>query len=246
MATINVLSIGNSFSDDAQRYLHELARSEGVKLETINLFIGGCSLALHFRNMAGDKKAYRLGVNGHGAEGFMSSISEALLARDWDYITLQQASHFSFDEDSYEPYISELAEYVRSLCPKAKILVHQTWGYESGSTRCQQYGFETYEEMFARVKYCYEKAADSIQADGILPCGAAFEYALHNGIQKIHRDTFHASYGVGRFILALVWYHYITGNDISNVSFCDFDEEVGGEAYRIAVEAAKFAVGQMQ
>ena len=32
---IQVLSIGNSFSQDAQRYLHDVARSEGVALETV-------------------------------------------------------------------------------------------------------------------------------------------------------------------------------------------------------------------
>ena len=37
MKTINILSIGNSFSQDAQRYIHDLARSEGVSIETANL-----------------------------------------------------------------------------------------------------------------------------------------------------------------------------------------------------------------
>lgn len=243
MAIINVLSIGNSFSEDAQRYLHELAKSEGVDIRTVNLMIGGCSLARHFRNMAGDRREYVLGVNGYGQEGFLTSINEALTARDWDYVTLQQASHFSYQEDTYQPYISELADYVRSMCPKAKILIHQTWGYETGSERVRTHGFETFDEMFAEVKNCYAKAADGIQADGILPSGTAFQYALHNGIEKIHRDTFHASLGVGRFILALVWYQYMTGNDINNVKFHDFDVEVSEEEYRIALEAAKFAVG---
>lgn len=48
---IHVLSIGNSFSQDAQRYLHDLAESKGVDLETVNLMIGGCSLERHFRNL---------------------------------------------------------------------------------------------------------------------------------------------------------------------------------------------------
>lgn len=244
MATFNILSIGNSFSEDAQRYLHELAKSEGVNLQTVNLMIGGCSLARHYRNMAGDRRDYVLGVNGYLQEGFLMSINEAVTARDWDCITLQQASHFSYKEDTYQPYISELTDYVRSLCPKAKILIQQTWGYETGSERIRQHGFETYDEMFAEVKRCYDKAAEEIQADGILPGGTAFQYALHHGIEKIHRDTFHASLGTGRFILALVWYHYITGNDISNVKFHDFDVEVSEKEYQIALEAAKYAVSK--
>ena len=44
---MKVLSIGNSFSDDAQRYLRKIAAKEGVEIETLNLCIGGCPLSLH-------------------------------------------------------------------------------------------------------------------------------------------------------------------------------------------------------
>lgn len=238
MKTINVLSIGNSFSQDAQRYLHELAKSEGVPMETVNLYIGGCPLERHFRNMVGDRRDYTLQADGHHIEGFAMSIDEALTNRNWDVITLQQASHFSYQEDSYFPYIEKLADYVRSMCPKAKILIHQTWAYETGSERIANHGFETYDEMFAEVKRCYDRAARKIDADGIIPCGEALQYALHHGAEKVHRDTFHAGLGLGRFILALVWYGYITGNDVRNVKFDRFDTEVTEEEYRIALEAA--------
>lgn len=241
MKKINVLSIGNSFSNNAQRYLHNLAKSEGVQMETANLMIGGCSLERHFRNMVGDKRAYTLEVDGHNAEGFLVSLQEALTARNWDYVTLQQASHLSYREDSFYPYINRIAEYVRSVCPQAKILIHQTWGYETESPKIFEHGYRTYDEIFLDVKKCYDKAAAEIKADGILPCGTAFQYALHNGIEKIHRDTFHASAGAGCFILALVWYRCLTGNDINNVKFHNFDVEITEEEYRVALEAAEFA-----
>ena len=97
------------------------------------------------------------------------------------------------------------------------MLIHQTWGYETGSERAEKFGFRTYDEMFEKVKACYEKAAEAITADGIIPCGEALQYALHHGVEKVHRDTFHAGLGLGRFILALVWYGYITGNDVRNI-----------------------------
>ena len=77
-----------------------------------------------------------------------------------------------------------------------------------------------------------------IGADGILRCGEALQYALHHGVEKVHRDTFHAGLGLGRFILALVWYGYITGNDVSNVKFDRFDVEVTEAEYKVALEAA--------
>lgn len=48
---MKILSIGNSFSQDAQRYLHRLAKHEGVQLKTVNLYIGGCSLQRHYENI---------------------------------------------------------------------------------------------------------------------------------------------------------------------------------------------------
>ena len=38
---MNVLSIGNSFSQDAQRYLHRIAKVDSFTLNTFNLYIGG-------------------------------------------------------------------------------------------------------------------------------------------------------------------------------------------------------------
>ena len=31
---MNILSIGNGFSEDAQRYLHEIAESDGFSIDT--------------------------------------------------------------------------------------------------------------------------------------------------------------------------------------------------------------------
>ena len=47
---IKILSIGNSFSTDAQRYLYDISVQNGVELECYNLFIGGCSLETHWQN----------------------------------------------------------------------------------------------------------------------------------------------------------------------------------------------------
>lgn len=40
---MKVLAIGNSFSNDAMRYLHGIAKADGVDMKTVNLFIGGWS-----------------------------------------------------------------------------------------------------------------------------------------------------------------------------------------------------------
>ena len=228
MATISLLSIGNSFSQDAQRYLYDIARSAGDTIECVNLYIGGCSLERHYRNMKADAKAYDLQICGHVNTGFFSGIKEALLSRAWDYVTIQQASHFSYNFETYEPYLTALASYVRELCPKAKLLIHETWAYESGSPRIHEHGFETYEEMFEKVKDSYEKANKIIRADGIIPCGEAL-LEMQKGGKTVHRDTFHASYGLGRYLLGLTFYAYLTGKYVKDIPFNDFDEAISPE-----------------
>ena len=232
MKPIHVLSIGNSFSQDAHHYLHDFARTQGVDIETINLFIGGCSLEHHYRNMVGNRREYTLEINGHRADGFLCSIDEALTARQWDFVTLQQASPQSYMIDTYEPYLQRLAEHIRYMCPKAKLLIHQTWAYETGSDRIKAHGFETYEEMFFCVKAANEEAVRKIQADGIIPSGEAFQLTLKAGISNLYRDTFHASYGVGRLILAMVWYGCLTGKYITATLSDQFTEYMEKQDYQ--------------
>ena len=60
-------------------------------------------------------------------------------------------------------------------------------------------------------------------------------YKLHeSGIEKVHRDTFHASFGVGRYALALLWMRMLCGVNVTGNSFSDFDVPVTDEENKIA------------
>ena len=237
---MKILSIGNSFSDDAQHYLHSLAKHDGVQIKTVNLYIGGCTLRTHYLNMLDDAQRYPFWFNGE-ATGLFVSIRQALISDDWDIITLQQASHQSFDYATYTPYLEELAKYVKKYCPHAKLYIHETWGYENGSKRLESVRYESMSAMFADVKTSYQKAAKAICADGVLPSGTALMTAAENGLVHTHRDGLHLSYGAGRYLAALTWYKTLTGNDITNNDFNDFDEPVSDEERKIVIAAVQAA-----
>ncbi|MBE6703043.1 MAG: DUF4886 domain-containing protein [Ruminococcaceae bacterium] len=223
---MQVLAIGNSFSSDATRYLHRLARKAGEKLTVVNLYIGGCSLERHYRNMLSEECAYELQINGE-ASGFKVSLKEALLNRSWNVIAFQQASPSSPKYETYQPYLTELSAYVRRLCPKARQVIHQTWAYERDSERLTVLmGYERPEQMTADIVAAYHRAAETIGADAIIPSGELMAKMLANGMEKVHRDTYHASLGAGRYALALLWYGVLTGKDVSADAFDDFDVEV--------------------
>ena len=232
---MRVLAISNSFGVDANRYLHQIARSAGVKLDVCTLYIGGCPLELHYRNMLSDKEAYDLYFNGF-TTGFKTSIPEALLSGHWDVVTIQQASHFSPKSETYTPYAEELYDYIKTCQPKAKVLIHQTWAYEDGSVKLANMGYETAKAMFADIEKAYQLCSDTIGADGIIPCGKLMMTLLDKGIEKVHRDTFHASLGLGRFAQGLLWYKVLTGNPVANIAYNDFDEEIPAEQIAIAKE----------
>lgn len=237
---MNILSIGNSFSQDAQQYLHEIAKADGVELNCFNLYIGGCPLSLHYKNMMSDLRAYTLQMNGTST-GFFVSIKEALLNRDWDVVTFQQASPKSTDYNSYQPYLNKLAEYVRLMVPKAKLAIHQTWAYETGSDAlCERMGYNDHTVMFKDLETAYKKAAEDINADFIIPSGELFQKIIACNVGRVHRDT-HAGYGLGRFALGLLWYRILTGKNVDDNTFSDFDEEVTD----IQVETAKKCVEEI-
>ena len=235
---MKVLAISNSFGVDANRYLHQIARADGVDIQVATLYVGGCSLERHYRNMIGDRREYELYYNGM-ATGFFVTMEEALLSRLWDVVTLQQASFASPIPASYEPYATRLYDYVKECQPQADVLIHQTWAYEDGSEKLSSRGYETAKAMFADIEKAYEKCSEELGTDGTIPCGELFIKLLEKGIPSVQRDTFHASRGLGRYALALLWYRMLTGRSVMENSFRDFDEPISDEQIQIIKETVE-------
>jgi hypothetical protein len=154
---MKILSIGNSFSCDATRYLHGIAHADKVDIESVNLYIGGCPLDRHFRNLKGDYRAYELYFNGQ-ATGFNMSIKEALLSREWDVVTIQQASGKSAFYDTYQPYADNLIAKICELAPQAEIVIQQTWSYAPYDGRLEKWKM-TPKEMYEALKKAYAQLA---------------------------------------------------------------------------------------
>ena len=227
---MKVLSIGNSFSQDAHRYLHELSLACGNALKTVNLYIGGCSLERHYNNMVNDLAEYSYEVNGASGNRTVS-LEEALTECEYDVITVQQVSGYSGRPQTYIPYLPELAAYVREKQPKAKLYFHRTWSYEWGyeSQNYAAYNFDQ-NEMYRRIVDATAFAAKLIDVD-IIPTGDAIqklrtaipEFDYRNGGVSLCRDGFHLSLDYGRFAAAVVWYYTLTGRKPEVDSFGELD-----------------------
>ena len=230
---MKLLSIGNSFSTDSHKFLHSLAEQNDVNLDCYNLFIGGCSLETHWQNYAENNAFYDLEINGNEASGKIS-IGEALSMEKWDIITVQQASALSGVFESYLPFLIDLVAVIREKVPTAKIYFHETWSYEIDSLH---EGFLNYnsnqKEMYLCIEESSKKASDLINAE-IIPTGDIIqfvrenilEFDYKNGGLSLCRDSFHLSEDYGRFLAGAVWFKKLTGQELKEHPFMNFDYEI--------------------
>lgn len=233
---MNILCIGNSFSEDATRYLHQISDEE---LYVRNLYIGGCSLERHYNNILEDKADYEYQKNGRMLR--MISIKEALGKKKWDFITVQQVSHFSGMIETYEPYLEFILNYVKERCPSAKIVFHRTWAYSDYSTH---EGFVNYDKSRQKMFDAIVKASEAICKKyglDIIPNGDAVEEArkLKEFDERTHpitRDGFHMSLDYGRYLTGLVMFKFFTGKDATGVTYepDDTDHEICNKLKEIA------------
>lgn len=90
-----------------------MAEDNGVELNSVNLYIGGCGLDRHWKNARKNDAYYRLELNGN--EGTRRvSLEEALCLDNWDIITLQQVSYHSGMYQTYEPYLSSIVSMLEN------------------------------------------------------------------------------------------------------------------------------------
>ena len=221
----HVLCIGNSFSQDATHYLHQIAAADSAELHVCNLVIGGCSLERHWINTAADLSSYRLEENGESTGRYIS-VPDALGLQKWDYVTVQQASHDSGIADTYHPYLEKLAAYIREKAPSAQILLHQTWAYDVDSQHGEFIRYKRDQNyMYECICAAYNEAAQTIGAR-IIPSGDAVQrlrtrepFLYGHGGMSVCRDGFHMNLIYGRYLLSALWYKVLTGNSVKNNTY---------------------------
>lgn len=221
---IKILAIGNSFSEDATYYLHQILEAAGIENLVVNLYIGGCPLEKHWANIESGAKEYQLQVNGEKTDRHVS-IQDALKESDWDYIVTQQASHDSGWMDTYEPFLGNIAAYLKENAAGAKLFLHETWAYEKDSNHGS---FARYnrdqQEMFAKLERAYKAMAEKYGLP-LIPGGELIqklrktEYFGEGAKRCICRDGFHMNYLYGRYALGCMWAKSIAGIAVKGNAF---------------------------
>lgn len=220
LSVLRILAIGNSFSIDAlEQEFVPASLNAGITPIVANLYIPSCSLEMHDLNATTDSTAYSMRTWGLYADRWdtvPASIRQALLATDWDVVTLQQASHESGRIASYEPYISHLIDTIRAIVPHAHIVFHQTWAYPVYSTYryFERWNYDQ-QQMYDSIVRCSQWVMDAHpEIEVLIPTGTILQearqdfYRSHPDSMKYDpycRDGLHLSFDRGRKLAAHVW-----------------------------------------
>ena len=222
---VKVLTIGNSFSENASSYATEIAQNQGYDLTFAYLKLSSGTIDQHWTNAQNNTAAYKFAytdstgrhnIKEEGSAG--ATIQEALEYMDWDIIVFQQGSTASDDYATYSN-LGNLIDYVQQFCPDAQLMIHETWSWASWPA-----------ERFDDIEAAYHRAA---QENGNLPVihtGRAFEFArtaLDSRTILNESDNQHAN-AYGKFVAGASYVTAIFGCDIRENTFVVTDSSVEG------------------
>ncbi|WP_390409163.1 DUF4886 domain-containing protein [Lacticaseibacillus jixiensis] len=223
---INVLAIGNSFSNNTTHYFHQAAQAAGIDVRVVNLYIGGCSLQRHWDNLEHHQADYVYELNGqHIDERGKVDIDSVVHEATWDHIISQQVSGYSGVASSYEPYATNLYTYLRQEQPAARLWWQQTWAYEQDSDHG---AFATYDRdqltMYEALTSCTQEVSDRLNL-AIIPTGQTIQrlrqatpFAYGQGGQSLNIDGYHLT-DYGKYAAALVWVKTLLETNVGNLAY---------------------------
>ncbi|MCL7987825.1 DUF4886 domain-containing protein [Sphingobacterium sp. lm-10] len=225
--SIRILTVGNSFSEDAvEHHLSGLAQAAGIPLTIGNLYIAGASLLQHENNIRQNAGAYSYRkINRTGEKTITAgySIARALADENWTHISFQQVSQLSGQYPTWETSLPLIYEYTapRAKNTSAKFLLHQTWAYAKTSTHD---GFVQYNRdqdvMYKAIVEAVEKAKSLVHIDQVVPAGTAIQNLRTSIIgDNVTSDGYHLDPNIGRYTAACTWFEALTGQSVIGNSY---------------------------
>ncbi|MDA3800541.1 MAG: DUF4886 domain-containing protein [Kiritimatiellae bacterium] len=206
--TVKLLTIGNSFADNACSMLGNITRSvPGCDIQIKKANIGGCYLEKHAQLIKACEENPEL-------KPYYKkyTLKQLLKTNDWDVVTIQQVSHKSYKPETYQPYADEIVAYVNTNAPQAEVVIHQTWAYAPDCNRLPGFGISR-DQMHEGLTKCYKKLSDHYKGMRMLPSGSAFyaSYAENPDIDLWNpNDRFHANQN-GCYLAGCVWFGELFG-----------------------------------
>ena len=135
---------------------------------------------------------------------------------------MQQSSPLSGKPESYEPWLTELVEYVRANAPQAELMFQMTWAYDRDSKhkRFPDYNKDQ-DYMYECILSAVQQTVPRVGIDIIIPSGTAVQNARTTSlVDNITRDGYHMSKPQGRYLLACTWVEKVLGRKVKGTEYC--------------------------
>lgn len=141
---LKILTIGNSFTDSLSAYFQQVVESAGCQLHFERANHGGCELHRHWSYIDNEEhdRVYKM------YQDRRFTMREILEREKWDIVTIQQASHLSWREESYQPFANNICNYIEQHAPGAEIVIQQTWAYREDDPRIRPGGEWCYSQDY--------------------------------------------------------------------------------------------------
>ena len=208
-----ILVLANSFGEDCTAYMESIT----PRLFVRNLYVPACSLEQHSEFIEKRAEVYQYQKDAVMIGDKPVSANTAFEFEKWDYIVLQQASFLAGKYDSYYPYLTEIIQYIKGVCPQAKLIFYETWSYEKGSPheKFYLYGNDS-SEMMRQIR----RTCERVSGENGMPLIRTGEFiqklrrlkAFRDG--SLCRDTYHLSTEYGRYAAAVFFVRFF-GEDVS-------------------------------
>lgn len=227
---LSILFIGNSFSDDTETYVVDILLGLGyTNINVGNLYIGGCSIDTHYDNITKNASAYDFRMRSHNGKkyteyetgtvgGEQRSIAYAIAYKDWDIISVQQASGESGIAGSYKNLDALVSEVKKQATNSdVEIVFNMTWAYQGDSTHPQ---FPDYDNNQITMYNAIVSAVQAKVGYTVVPNGTAIQNARTSLLgDTLTRDGYHLDLKIGRFIAGLTFVAKVTGEDITDLEY---------------------------
>lgn len=246
--SIKILAVGNSFSDNAMKFLYPILDAFGVEEIVLgNLYIGGCTVETHFNNALNDSPAYiyRKNTEGTFVNTMNTRMITALKEESWQFVTMQQASGSSGIIDTYNQQIKALSGYVKDNVSndKLKMAWHMTWAYQQNATHAEFIKYQNSQAvMYANIVDCVKsKIINNKDFNYVIPAGTAIQNARTSYLgDTLTIDGYHLN-ELGEFIIGLTWVVTLTNWDLDDINTDKIPRQFA-QHYDVIAESVKNAV----
>ena len=248
--SIKILAIGNSFSVDSMEYLYGILKDLGyTEIVLANLYVGGCSLQQHADYIVKSEKlspyTYYKNTSGTWTTKNTTKITAVIDECDWDYVSLQQVSGNSGKPDTFEPYLTQVIDFVHENCPNSEIIWNMTWAYPEGSD------YSSFKNYNYNQETMYNAILETTQSlilpredfSFVIPTGTAVQNARTSFLteSQLHRDNLHLSNDIGRYLASMMWARQITGRSVANVTYNPASKVINEQIMNVIKESVENA-----